>query len=277
MKTLSRSKKPHATAIIGPLVASYQPRQFSSGLRGVLAFLVLSGVLASLSAAGWFYQHISAQNGSLAAIQWSLPWVLLACLILLGYIILILGKTALSTNVIDLYQNGLEIFRFLHRPIWIPLDEIDAVVENPVSERFLFIKWRSIYHLQVVTTSEKKIHFHPKIANLPELAAHIKAKIYPIQRKYFDSRLQVGEAVRLGQVILTNGSLCWKRHIIPWNSLHKIEVKAGFIIIEHDRAPWRKREESTMPVYAARARSAGSATLPGNTSEGRGWPCRTIR
>lgn len=237
MKTLPRSTKFNATASFGPLVARYQPPRFSAGVRSVFAFLVSSGVLITLGFAAWFHQQIAAQNGQLAAIQRSLPWVFLACLILLGYLGLVLQKNALSTNCIDLYQNGLEIYRFLRRPVWIPLKDIQGVIENPITEKFLFIKLRSIYHLEVLTYSGKKIKFHTQIVNLPELAARIKASIYPTQKKQIEAHLQAGEAVGFGALIFTDGCLYWKRQLIPWNAITNLEVIAGILSIQQRTAP----------------------------------------
>jgi hypothetical protein len=78
----------------------------------------------------------------------------------------------------------------------------------------------------------KSINLTNRYQNIPHLVKIVKSKIYPLIWPILKSDFRSGRLVHFGRISLDNRDILISRSKIPWPSVYRIGVTAGFLVIE---------------------------------------------
>ena len=84
--------------------------------------------------------------------------------------------------------------------------------------------------LQLKCGKSLKIDRH--ISGLDEIAARIKAKIYPKKLPELRTSLKTGKTLQFGPISLKSTGIGLRDENILWNQVKRINLQAGFLVVE---------------------------------------------
>lgn len=215
---------------LGPLIAKYKDRQFSWKdlftlfIPGFLAFGIPTAYAVFLA----YYAY--SNYGIAAAIDWVIPWLLIAAVAFIIFLSLLLYRNAVSKRYIAIHNNGIDIsLRKKYRLTW---DQISGISSEIVQRRFLFFKSRLIYKAVIYTVNNEKIRLHSSIDHLSAFIARFKKLFYPIIKPTIEQNLFKGKNIYFGKVSIDRDNFIVNQQKYPWSLIDQVTVQSGRLIVE---------------------------------------------
>lgn len=178
------------------------------------------------------YRDSYLRYGPIAARAWSWPWFALTAAALIPLLWLALLRVRRAHRVVTLHQRGLSI-RWTggkkHTLMW---NQIEALSHRCVAKKFLGLTVATDECLSLHNQAEKPIRVDNCIRELPELAARVKAKVYPLLLPQLRTRFQQGEQLHFGPVTLHQDEIQLRGESIPWDQVVHIDVQAGHLMVK---------------------------------------------
>ncbi len=225
---------------LGPAMTSYHDRPL--GWRDILftfapAILI---VLAPLGYGLYRYRYGIIHFGPVAARAWSRPWFALSAVALIPLLWLALRRVRRAHRVVKLYKHGLTIRWTGGRRNTLLWNQIEGVSHQTIDKKFLGITIDQKERLKLHTGDGKPVRVDDHIRSLPELAARLKAKVYPALLPQLRTRFREGEPLHFGPVTLYQDEIQLRNQAISWNQVAHIDIQAGYLMVESEhRKPIR--------------------------------------
>jgi len=215
---------------LGPQIVKYKDRQFSwidlitLFFPGFLAFSVPGGY-------GIYLAYFAYSNfGKAAAIDWSMPWLVISIVAFLIFFILILYRLRVSNRYVAIHQNG--IYTALRKKQSLSWDQISGISTEITQRRFLFIKSKLTYKAVIHTTSRGRIRLHENIEHLPGFISRFKKIFYPIIKPNIEHNLFIGKNVYFGKVSIDRDCFISGDQRYPWSLINQVTVISGRLVVE---------------------------------------------
>jgi len=226
--------KPHPTAAqkLGALVTIYADRPLS--WRDFWTRFLPGTLLAVLPLAYglWRTWYGRSHFGPAAAAAWGRPWFLLSAAAVAPLAWWAYRRVRCAGRRIIIYQNGIRIQEKGRRDRAFLWRDLSGISVRQTRERFLWIRMRELYRVTLYPHIGPPVRLDPRIPNLAELAARVKGKIYPGLLKAFRSQRQAGRNLYFGPISLTPSGLTLQGTAHPWAQVVRIDVRAGFLLVE---------------------------------------------
>lgn len=176
--------------------------------------------------------YAQSYYGPVAAEAWSWPWYALATVALIPLLILGIRRIRRSHRVVEVHKKGLSIrwtggkqYRFL----W---ENIAAIAFTSNEHNFLLRPILRRHHLRLYPLVGEAIDIDDHICDLPDLAARIKARIYPRLLPNLRAAFEAGDMLHFGPIAIDKNALYVRRQEIPWEQVSRLNVEAGILVVE---------------------------------------------
>ncbi len=238
-KRTVKKQTPHPQNL-GRIVKIYRPRQISWRDFFIYFLPASLAVLTPLIYGYWRGWLAQFQFGPALATQWQSPWFSLSGIALIALLSLGLNRIQNAHRCIQLRQNGLHIFGVRGIQQQISWDEIEDIAAETVQDVFLGIKLGATHRVQIHLKDGSHLKFDARIPGLDDLAARIKAKIYPKRIQTLKSAFQNKETLQFGPVGIDWQQIQLQNQTYRLDQVRAVGLQAGFLMVElHDHTAHR--------------------------------------
>ena len=214
-----------------------QPFGWRDALPGLLFALPAAILPITLGIARLYDTY--PRYGPVPAFARSSPWLGAGLIGLLLTILILFYRWQLTRRTIQLTKEGLLLSGFRQRSLtWIDLSGIAFQVSQQAGRA----EGRRLnYYLCLFTKSGKSFKLSGSSLDphgsggLPELASQIKAHVYPTLTQRLTGELLTGRWIAFGPLKIHKNGLQlngWRRSFFPWESVRRIGVESGYIVVE---------------------------------------------
>lgn len=227
------------SADLGPLVRRFAGRGF--GWRDLWS-LALPGTLGVLAPLGYGLQrsdYAYAQYGPVAADFWGRPWFALAALAAIIFALLLLYRLLLRRTYVAIHQEGLHLHLRPFHNRSIRFNQIAGIATAILQDRFLGLALHTAYQAVLYPNVGRPIRLNESLAELPELSACIKERLYAQLKPRLHANLAAGQWLYFGPLSIQAQGIRlprrWPRRsgpTIPWKALERITVQSGYLMVE---------------------------------------------
>jgi hypothetical protein len=190
----------------------------------VTLFLLVYGTLLARNA---YLEH-----GPSSALLEVRKWYLLATTLLTLIGLYLLYRLLISWRKIDVFEDGLmyRLFALRHRSYhWYEITGIATFAKIfTVMEKEL----QTIPGGTIFTNTGYRIPLTNRIQNIPRLVELVKSKVYPRIWPKLLADYQSGKVICFGRISICSKYLDISKHQIAWNSILRLNVRSGYLIIE---------------------------------------------
>ncbi|MEA3351362.1 MAG: DUF6585 family protein [Chloroflexota bacterium] len=172
--------------------------------------------------------------GPEAAKDWSWPWFALAAVALVPLLLLAIRRVRRAHRVVTLHKNGLIVHWTGGKRAVLAWEEIDAVAETKVRYTFLGFRLNFRHSLVLYPLTGKPVRIDDRVQNFDELAARIKARVYPRLLPGMRTMLQKGEPLHFGPVSLLQGRIRFQNQEIPWGKIISLNIDNGHLMVKSE-------------------------------------------
>jgi len=177
-------------------------------------------------------QYARVNYGPVAAQEWSNPWYNLSAIALIPLLLLGLRRLRRHHRGVLVYKNGLLIKGIGRRKQYFGWSEISGIATKVIQERFLGFRIRERHQVTLHPSIGKPVKMDPRIPQLDELSARIKAKIYPRLLQELRASLKSGATLYFGQVHMNQHKIRIREKNYPWEQIASIQIQKGMLMIE---------------------------------------------
>ncbi len=190
------------------------------------------GLALALTWIGFQRVALAQAYGPTAVATWGKPWFISAALVLLLPLAQALLHWRSRKQVVVRCENGLHFKHFRRKPFNLFWNQV-AGIQTDSRQWLLFnLVLHQSYRVVLLPAAGKPIYLNQTIAKLPELAEHIKQNIYPILTPQLSQQLKQGQWVFFGPIHLHKETLRRNRKQISWESIEKMEVENGYLMLK---------------------------------------------
>ena len=222
---------------LGPIQAEYHDHKLT--WRDLVLFFTPAclAVLAPWAYGTWRSWYGSQYYGPAAAETWGPPWFYLSAVALIALLLLALSRLRRSARWVHLHRDGLHIHTSFGRHIRLNWNQISGIAYRARQRSFLGRVYRTHHDLRIFPTQGKLIRLDPRIHNLDDLTARIKAKRYPRLLHQLRSQYLAGETIAFGSIHLGKKELGLKGRSYAWAQVIQVDLQAGCLMVELQNQP----------------------------------------
>ena len=239
------------TSRLGSLLSTYRGRPLTS--RDILLLWLpgLAAVLLPLSLGAWRYAYANLNYGPVAAVHWSLPWLLLAAGGGFAFLVLALYRLLCAQQYVSVYQNGLRIRKFPFRWRNYTFDELSGISGLIIHERFMGLALRRQTRLFLHLASGRILRLPGPLQDAAGLCACLKELLNPRWQPQLQAEFAAGGWIYFGPLAVQARSVQlhrrWTTRSILWEDIKDLEVRAGWLRINL-KAPGSSSASIRLPV-----------------------------
>jgi hypothetical protein len=228
------------------LVYKSSPLRLSNWLLPVVVFLAAG--LAPLLYGAYRGAYGFTKFGTVAAASWSVPWLIAGFAGTAAAISICLWLVLLSHRQVELSSQEIVFKKFGMPPWWTFRLPWDAVASLQVETRRLRqggVSYRMTIRpkkgLPIILRDDHSGALPGGLPKLPDLASHIKARVYArlVPGLYRD--FAAGRWLSFGPLSIHKDYLRFGRYIpgapIPWNRVQRLAIDSGHLVVELDSSP----------------------------------------
>ena len=160
------------------------------------------------------------------------PWYFAALILIILFLPYFLYRLTGSLRRIDIFERGL-IYRnsLMHRRHY-HWSDITGITSSATAITFMNKQIRSEPSGIIYPNTGKPIKLSKRFQSIPLLVKKIKSLLYPHIWPKMKSNFLSGKVIDLGRISLTNQQLFFSNKQIPWESINRIKVESGDLLIE---------------------------------------------
>ena len=217
---------------LGTRIAVFHGRKI--GFKTWLLFFIPGGVIIIFS---YVYGTFLARNaylehGPALALIRAQYWYAMATILLILLIIYFIHRLLTSLQRFEVCDRGILQRTYFLRRIPYRWGEFSGISSSATA----FTLWDKIIRTtprgNLYLKNGKSINLTNRYKNIPRLVKIAKSKIYPILWPILKSDFRSGRLVNFGRISLDKRNILLSKSKIPWSSVHRIGVSAGFLVIE---------------------------------------------
>ncbi|RME07417.1 MAG: hypothetical protein D6803_04080 [Anaerolineae bacterium] len=175
------------------------------------------------------YYYGQAYYGPAAAQAWSRPWFQLAALALVPLLLLGWRRVRQAHRLVRLHKHGLHIRRPGKQPLNLPWHAIQALACEQTSGALLGKTLTQRTRLTLFPRTGDPVELDSRIKGLDDLAARLKAHLYPRWLPELRAALRRGEWLSFGEVRLNRLGIQVRDAYLPWEQATLITVENGML------------------------------------------------
>ncbi len=216
----------------GPKIATFRGRSLQFG---TWIFVIIPGSLLTLFCflygmllAGTLYQ----QHGPALAIIRARSWFIFGTILLVVIGIFFLNRISISFQRIEVFKNGIQFRTRLlsHRSYrW---SDLSGIASSATRLTFFGKIIRTSAGGRIYPTFGKPIELTNRFQNIPILIKIVKSNIYPLILPALKSIFRTGGSNQFGRISLSKDYFQISKKKLPWDSVDRIWVDAGYLVVE---------------------------------------------
>jgi len=223
---------PHTKNNLGPLIAEYRDRPLKWRDLAITFIPAVVAVLIPLIY-GWARgNYAKNQFGPAVVQQWQWPWFALATVALIPLLGLGLRRIRQAHRIIKVFQLGLIIQGTQGRKWIYRWEEIEGVAVTTWKDVFLGIQVRQRHRVVLFPVIGKPLQLDSHIHSLDELAARIKAKIYPHILPQLRTALAKNLDLNFGKIFFNKQRINLGNATYPWDDINRVNLQQGYLMVE---------------------------------------------
>ena len=227
-----RSKSGTKTHPLGPIQVEYRDRRLT--WRDLVLFFTPAclAVLSPWAYGTWRSWYASQYYGPVAAEAWGPPWFLLATVASLPLLLLVWTRLRRSSRWVRIHRDGIHVHTASGMHTRLPWEQITAVAYQASQMAFLGRVYHTHHQLHIYRVQGRPIRIDPRLNNLDDLAARIKAKRYPRLLNQLRTSYQAGETLSFGPLQIRKTDLVLQGQDYPWSQVKRVNLDAARLVVE---------------------------------------------
>lgn len=201
--------------------------------------LTLSVIVYGMLLAGDAYQ----QHGPILALIRIRSWFLFSTILLVILATYIIFRLLISSLRLEIFENGIQYRSFFLRRHAYYWSELSGITSSATRITFFGKDIRTVPSGVIYLYTGKSIELTNKFQNIPRLIEIVKSKIYPLIWPTLKSTLRSGSPAQFGHLTLTRELLQIAKKSIPWESISRLRVESGYLVVE-----LRDNSEQQVPI-----------------------------
>ena len=153
------------------------------------------------------------------------------------------ARTGLASAKTEIFKNGIQyrsIFLRRHAYYW---SELSGIASSATRITFFGKDIQTIPSGVIYLYTGKSIELTNRFQNIPRLVEIVKSKTYPLIWPTLKSTFRSGSTAQFGRLTLTREHLHIAKKSIPWESVSRLRVESGFLVVE-----LRDNSEQQVPI-----------------------------
>ena len=160
------------------------------------------------------------------------PWFLAAGILITLLLLYFLYRLAVSLRRIEIFERGMNYRDSLMRRRIYHWSDITGVTSSATEITFLNMQIRTEPSGIIYPKTGKPMQLTKRFKNVPQLVEKVKSMLYPQLWPLMKSNFLTGKVINLGRISLSNKLLFFSKKQIPWQSINRIKVESGDVLIE---------------------------------------------
>jgi hypothetical protein len=224
----------------GNLIVSY--KGLGIGIRTWIFILIptIIAIIFSLTYGTLIAWESYLNNGPASAMFLARPWFLAAGLLIILLLLYFLYRLAGSLRKIEIFERGMIYRNFPMRHRFYYWSDITGITSSATKITFLNMQIRSEPSGKIYPKTGRPIQLTKRFNNIPQLVEKVKSKLYPQLWPLMKSNFLSGRVINLGRISLSNKLIFFSKIQIPWESIYRIKVESGDVLIDlRDKSRYR--------------------------------------
>ena len=201
--------------------------------------LTSSSFIYGMLLAGDAYQ----QHGPALALIRGRSWFMFSTILLVILSAYILYRLLISSQRLEIFENGIQNRSFFLRRHVYYWSELSGIASSATKITFFGKDIRTVPSGVIYLYTGKSIELTNRFQNIPRLVEIVKSKTYPLIWPTLKSTFRFGSTAQFGILTLTREHLHIAKKSIPWESVSRLRVESGFLVVE-----LRDNSEQQVPI-----------------------------
>lgn len=218
--------------VLGKKIANFRCRPI--GFKTWLLIIFPAGLLTlfcftygALLAGNAFQQH-----GPALALLRSRGWFALGILLLIVLAIYLLFLILRSFQRLEVFSEGIRYRNRLFQQRSYLWSDLFGISTSATRSTLLGKNLRTIPSGRIIPKYGRPIELSNRLEGVPKLIRIIKSNLYPIIWPEMKTGFLQGENLHFGRISLDKNYLSIAKKKIPWNTIKKIWVDSGYLVVE---------------------------------------------
>jgi hypothetical protein len=138
----------------------------------------------------------------------------------------------LSFQRLEVFKNGIRYRNSLLQQRSFYWSELSGVTSTATRSTIFGKNLRTVPGGKIYPKSGRAIDLSNRIEGVPKLIRTVKSNIYPLLWPEMKTEFLHGEIIQFGRISLSKDYLHLSRKKIPWNSVDKVWVDSGYLVVE---------------------------------------------